>query len=43
MRPEGEASMAFNTVKTAARGIGAILAALGVAGLGMTAADVPLI
>ncbi len=38
IRPEGEASMAFNTVKTAARGIGGILAALGVAGLAMTAA-----
>lgn len=38
IRPEGEASMAFNTVKTAARGIGAILVALGVAGLAMTAA-----
>ena len=29
IRPEGEASMAFNTVKTAARGIGAVLAVLG--------------
>lgn len=36
--PEGEASMAFNTLKTLVRSIVAIVAALGVAGLAMTAA-----